>query len=764
MFSSRFFAALILLIIGTIWADAASIMIWVWPPQGYYVSNTGSDSNSGRSPGAPWQTITKVNAGVYAANDTISFKGGQTFTGGISIGTANYSSTSPPTSLHPVKFTSYGAGNATISSASVAGFSSLSVGALEVTNLTFTGGGISSTTVDGVHIETTQAGNAKLDHIRLTNLIVSQYGGNGVAIFGNGAATAGFNDVIITGVVAHDNTGGASPSAGSAGIYVYARGTSYGLGPTTPATTNVTISNSQTYNNTGKAVGPTNWTGSGIVVSECGTCLITTSIAYNNGTLPNHGSVGIWTYDARDVTISYNESYGNHLGTGTDGGGFDLDGGCLRCLAEYNYSHDNVGAGFMVFSYTDGSVTLNDQSTVRYNISVNDGLANSEGCLKLGGTATMTNLKVYNNTFYNANAQSVATLAIENGGASGYIANNIIYTTGGKGHIAPNPTSLNPSSLTIVGNDYVNPGGSAFKIIWNSVTYTSMATWQTATGQEKISGVSVAILTDPSLASGGSNPIIGGYVPASLPWYKLLTGSTGLGTGLDLNSRFSINPGSVDYYGGAIPNGGSGTGFNVGAYGGLGIASNTLPAVTFDPLTSNTGLSAGNLKATATAAPAAGQQARSTTARNTGKYYIEFTPNTKAGTIGVGLVSQLHTTATYQGNDLFGMAWLSTSTFVWNNATKGTWNTWPVNHVIAFAVDLDGQLAWGKDITAAGNWNNNGSANPATGTLGVTFNTLRQQSWMVGVNPFTTSDAITVNFGATAFTGTPPSGFVAWQQ
>ncbi len=761
MFSSsrKFAAALVLLIAGTLYANAANIMIWVWPPQAYYVSNSGSDSNSGRSPSTAWQTITKVNAGVYQAGDNILFNGGQTFTGGISIGTANYSNTTPPTSAHPVKFSSYGAGAATISSASAVGFASLNVGALEVGNLNFVGGGIATTTVNGVEIQTTQAGNAKLDHIRITGVTVSQYGGNGIVIWGNGAATAGFNDVIITGAIAHDNTGGASATHGDAGIYVYSIPGGYGLGPTTPAHTNVTISNSQAYNNTGKASGPTNWTGSGIVVAECGTCLITGTTVYNNGATGGLGSVGTWGFDAVDLVLQYNEAYENKT-AGTDGGGFDLDGGCLRCVLQYNYAHDNQGPGYQVFSYNDGQVTVNTNNVVRYNISQNNNTLTNTGDLNISGGGVMTGLQVYNNVFYNANSNGVATVRVQNSNMSGTIANNIFYTTGGKTIIT---STQNASAMQFAGNDYVTPTNS-FKVIWNGVTYTSLGAWQAATSpaQEKISGVSVAILTDPTLASGGSGGVIGGYVPSLLPWYKLITGSTALGTGLNLTTAFSINPGSVDWYGGTIPNGGSGTGFNVGPYGGLGIAANTLPAVTFNALTSNATLSAGNLKATATATGGAGQQARSTTSRATGKFYIEFTPNVKAGTAIVGLTSFLHTNATYQGNDNFAMGWFSTATIVWNNTNKATWNTYPVGHVVAIAVDLDNQLIWGKDITAGGNWNNNGSANPATGTLGVNF-PLRALSWLVGVNPSTNADAVTVNFGATAFTGTPPSGFIAWQ-
>jgi hypothetical protein len=49
----------------------------------YYVSATGNDASAGTSTGTAWQSITKVNAFVFAAGDSILFKRGDTFYGGI---------------------------------------------------------------------------------------------------------------------------------------------------------------------------------------------------------------------------------------------------------------------------------------------------------------------------------------------------------------------------------------------------------------------------------------------------------------------------------------------------------------------------------------------------------------------------------------------------------------------------------------------------------------------------------------------------------
>lgn len=70
----------------------------------YYLSNTGSDSNSGTSSSSPWQTITKLNTVSYAPGDTVFFKCNHLFRGNIVVNQGGNNSS-------PVVFTAYGIGN-----------------------------------------------------------------------------------------------------------------------------------------------------------------------------------------------------------------------------------------------------------------------------------------------------------------------------------------------------------------------------------------------------------------------------------------------------------------------------------------------------------------------------------------------------------------------------------------------------------------------------------------------------------------------------
>lgn len=90
----------------------------------------------------------------------------------------------------------------------------------------------------------------------------------------------------------------------------------------------------------------------------------------------DHSPVAIWFCCNRDSVIQYCEAFDNRDGgLGKDGGGFDLDGGSIGCTLQYNYSHDNQGAGYLVCSFDPVSFPTYD-NVIRFNVSVNDGLAN----------------------------------------------------------------------------------------------------------------------------------------------------------------------------------------------------------------------------------------------------------------------------------------------------------------------------------------------------------------------------------------------------
>jgi hypothetical protein len=120
----------------------------------------------------------------------------------------------------------------------------------------------------------------------------------------------------------------------------------------------------------------------GIVLSHCRDGVIERCTAWRTGIGRTRRSpVGIWFFQALRCVIQHCESFDNHTaGCTADGGGFDLDGGAVDCVMQYNYSHDNDGAGYLICSYDPVNAPCTGCVT-RYNLSVNDGRANDYGAI-----------------------------------------------------------------------------------------------------------------------------------------------------------------------------------------------------------------------------------------------------------------------------------------------------------------------------------------------------------------------------------------------
>lgn len=133
----------------------------------------------------------------------------------------------------------------------------------------------------------------------------------------------------------------------------------------------------------------------------------------------NHSPVAIWFAWARNCIIQYCEAYDNRTGgRGADGGGFDLDGGCADCVLQYNYSHDNEGAGYLICSW-DPTQWPCTGAVCRFNVSINDGLANDYASIffwQADGS------RVYNNTCLTRHA---SPLKFHSDTRGHLIANNI---------------------------------------------------------------------------------------------------------------------------------------------------------------------------------------------------------------------------------------------------------------------------------------------------------------------------------------------------
>jgi hypothetical protein len=526
----------------------------------YYVAAGGcSDSNSGTDKNSPWCSIAKVNSFTFSAGDSVLFQGGKSFSGNLIFTTSNWSGTP----LNPGTVGVYDGVSATINSTSNACLSATNVAGFIINGLNCIGTG----TTSGISFTNSQAGNTKLDFVMISNVFVSGYGRNCIEFMG-ASGTSGFKNVSIYNATASGCTKTYTGNTGSAGIYFgatpggYTGGNSYQSAPHQ----NVFITNSLAIGNTGVA-GSALWVGSGIVLLQTSGGVIQKSRATLNGTLNNSpsGPVGIWTSDSSYITIQNNESDHNCTNAATvDGGGFDVDGGTFNTTVQYNYSHDNCGSGFLVYSYDDGAITVGVHGILnavhRYNVSQNDGTipaTSSQGCFQAGTDATYVTFSFYGNTCYQGQGASFVAIPIRLGTGSfvGSFYNNIFYSSANSTLVHTNST--NPTNVIFQGNDYFGTGNTT--VNWNSVSYSSIALWRAAVvTQETFRGANTSLISDPSLVSVGSagTCYTSGIPSAPQPCptgYKIQAGSPMLNAGQNIFNFTGTLPGIRDYYGNVVP-------------------------------------------------------------------------------------------------------------------------------------------------------------------------------------------------------------------
>jgi hypothetical protein len=506
-----------------------------------YVSPTGADSAGGASPRTAWRTVNRVNAAILSPGTCVLFRGGATFDGGLYLPAADAGS-----DAHRVVIGSYGAGRATISSGTGIGIFVYDTAGVTVRDLVITGNGYDANSSSGIFFYNDLPGATRLTGITVSSVDVSGYGESGIAIGGYPAdgSKSGFSRVLVSSSATHDNADAGLQSFGA-----------YSATAAGYAHHDVTVRDVRSYRNVGR-LDKGNNSGNGIVLGDVDNAAIEHSQAYDNGArnnFPGGGPVGIWTYDSNRVTIQHNESYANKSAT-VDGDGFDLDGGVTNSVLQYNFSHDNQGAGYLVFQYA-GARPMHD-NVVRYNISVNDNRVGKYGSLTIGSFGSpVRDTLLYGNTVVTGPNQAGAAAGVRvwDGTENARFLNNIVAVSG----CIPLVSVERNTSATFQGNDYWSSGGAFVALVGGTnfddsaaTRYSSLAAWRAATGVETLSGRTV----DPQFAG---DPATTDDAAALL----LRRSSPLIGAGLDLH-RLGIDAGGHDYFGVRVP---TREGYSVGA-------------------------------------------------------------------------------------------------------------------------------------------------------------------------------------------------------
>jgi hypothetical protein len=189
----------------------------------------------------------------------------------------------------------------------------------------------------------------------------------------------------------------------------------------------------------------------------------------------------------------------------------------------------------------------------------------------------------------------------------------------------------------------------------------------------------------------------------------------------------------------------------------------TLVTTTWNPSDKSTNvvLASGNLAAST--ATNTNEGVRSTSSKASGaKVYFEVSwGNSTGGNNGCGIATASASLTTLASAGTGGAIVYNSGTIYINGTTSGI-NIGIIQlSTICFAIDLVNNRFWARK--GAGNWNNSGTANPATNTGGIDISGLFASTAAFGAATFnSTVGTATVNFGATTFNQTIPSGFSAW--
>ncbi len=445
-----------------------------------------------------------VNSLNLEPGDQLLFAAGETFGGPLLLDAADSGAAGSPVLIGSYDSTPEVPTLATIFNASGSGIVGVNVQYITIDGLRVDGGNYATHAGgDGVSFANTIAGNTKLAGLTLQNLEVSNFGasvttpkrGPAVASGGWGIRVggtvdkSGYSGVLIEDVSVHHNERG--------GIEIYG---AWNASSTHYANANVTIRRATVNDNYGIPGFTAKHTGSGIILSDTRVGLIEQSVASYNGKFNAAvgGPVGIWAWDADQITIQHNVSHHNQTGSTADGGGFDLDGGVTNSVMQYNLSHDNDGAGYGLFQFSGARPFANN--AVRFNISSNDGRRNGYGGITLwNGGSGLTNTEIHNNTIHMSTAATGTPRAIyiQSPTTNVRFRNNILQTMAG---VRTLEIVGRHTGLVFQGNAYYAGGGS-LSIRDFTTNYTTLDSWRNKTGQEKLNGVNTGYVGNPGLSS-----------------------------------------------------------------------------------------------------------------------------------------------------------------------------------------------------------------------------------------------------------------------
>lgn len=159
------------------------------------------------------------------------------------------------------------------------------------------------------------------------------------------------------------------------------------------------------------------------------------------------------------------------------------------------------------------------------------------------------------------------------------------------------------------------------------------------------------------------------------------------------------------------------------------------------------------------------QTLRSIANHSTGSYYCEFKVTQNGNFCFPGFGNASTNPTAFAGSDANSGGWVANGNVFANGSAFTVIDTFALNDILGVYFKPATKLGWFKNITAGGNWNASGTANPDTNTGGLDFGA----NGMTGSGPFyivgsagTNGDSITLNAGGSAYASGRPSTATNW--
>ena len=394
----------------------------------YYVDSVaGLDTNNGTTTSTPWNTLNKVNTITFSPGDKVLLKRGSSWTGSLHL-----LGDGSPTA--PLVVDGYGTGAAPI----ISGTGLYAIGVwnkhnLTIQNLELLNTGTSDKTRHGIYLAFGTSGtfsgikvlNNDIHDVRGISDRSGMYDNAAIYIHIQDASVgAKVDSMLIQGNDIHDIKT----------IGIYQKSPPYYVTHPELWATNLVIRDN-IIDKTGADL---------IVIAGAQSPLIEYNAGYDaciNGV--GYGwAGGMWSsYRCKDAIFQFNEvaRIHNEMAPGDgDGQAFDADLGSMGDnIFQYNYTHDNAGG--IVIQMSDPTVAK--KVIYRYNLSVNDDRQTNSGCqFPMKPTEGVSSGYVYNNVFYTTLAQGYKVYANK----ALFFSNNIFYA----------PTGLYPSLTNYSNNCY----------------------------------------------------------------------------------------------------------------------------------------------------------------------------------------------------------------------------------------------------------------------------------------------------------------------